>query len=382
MIIINYYFLPQKKLVKQTLNLGGSLPDNIQVSDNRIKLIGATTIVDSDNNTYFEFTPDDSGFISINAEMVYLKSAGVNLISGETGALYIGDESYPNVMAIYTPAGTWSYESNDNREIFQFNGTDISRFKINTFEIESACNKFTVQAGGDVDISAGSNINLKYGDSTVIGITDILTLSSSQINVNGPIEFSGTANFNNTISNGVANSIGTYQSNITKNSIEIYKLAEYKVDSDYNETGEFCKEYSKLTNNSLTFEEEPYDAAAGNYNKDKVVLNREGLLFTKQEGTSTCTLKSEVLRLYNGHYDMFEVISEGNGTEPYHIKLTTSSNTDIGDGELEITPTSIDISETVGIDEYDSAIRESITINVSYFKSLEARIAALEAKLQ
>ena len=137
---------------------------------------------------------------------------------------------------------------------------------------------------------------------------------------------------------------------------------------------EFPLKQTFLENNNLVTK----DAAAGNYNKDKVVLNREGLVFTKQEGASTCTLKPEVLRLYNGSYDMFEVAASGDfSNEPYHIKLTTHSSINVGDGELEKTPTSIDISETVGIDEYDSPIRESITINVSYFKSLEARIAAL-----
>lgn len=175
---------------------GGNLPDNIQVSDDGIKLIGATTIVDSDDTTYFGVTPDEyGGNIDLNAEFVNIRSAGSTIISGQSGALYIGDETSPNVMGIYTPAGTWSYDSNDNRDIFQFAGTDVSRFKVNAFEIENTCDTFTVQAADNIDISANSNINLKYGNNTVIGITDILTLSSSLINVNGPTVFNDIVSF-------------------------------------------------------------------------------------------------------------------------------------------------------------------------------------------
>lgn len=201
--------------------------DKIQVSDDGIKLIGATTIVDSDDITYFGVTPDDDGGrINANAEFVYIKSAGVDLISGETGALYIGDESSPSVMAIYTPAGTWSYDSNDNRDILQFAGTDISRFKINTLEIENTCNKFTVQAGSNIDISA------------------------NQIDVNGQTNFSKSVKLSN--SSGRFLDVGATGLSFTGNDYckELYINYDSGISMQLMDSGEDTLNNEVLINNS------------------------------------------------------------------------------------------------------------------------------------
>ena len=170
--------------------------------------------------------------------------------------------------------------------------------------------------------------------------------------------------------------LGDYQSSFTKNKIEIAKAYDYKYDENYEQTNEIGKEYVKLTHNSLTLEAE----APGGYNQDKVELNREGLVFTKQEGTQTCVLNPREIRLYNSNYDMFEVNSNG-GSDPYHIKLATAYNNSIGDGELEITPTSIKITEVTEKHDYNT-VMESRTINISYLKDLETRLERVEKLLE
>ena len=205
-----------------------------------------------------------------------------------------------------------------------------------------------------------------------IDINNDVNINSNKVKINNNVNIDGE---NLLISNTGLKNLGDYQSSFTKNKIEIAKAYDYKYDENYEQTNEIGKEYVKLTHNSLTLEAE----APGGYNQDKVELNREGLVFTKQEGTQTCVLNPREIRLYNSNYDMFEVNSNG-GSDPYHIKLATAYNNSIGDGELEITPTGIQITEATEKDYYGTS-SESRTINISYLKDLETCISTNSANV-
>lgn len=282
--------------------------------------------------------------------------AGTNnkINKGESNAVFGSDNTItgPRCFALgqglkgypyQTIIGRYNEENADSKKVFIIGyGTSDSKRK-NIFEVT---NDGTVNVANRVFIS--NTTNGSTGGDLLIGASELKNL-------------------------------GDYQSSFTKDKIEIAKAYDYKYDENYEQINEIGKEYVKLTHNSLTLEAEQLDKASGGYNQDKVELNREGLVFTKQEGSQTCVLNPREFRLYNDRYDMFEVNSNG-GSDPYHIKLTTDTK-DVGNGELEITPTGISFTEVTRY-EWDSPISDTLSIGYSYFKALEDRIKDLETSLK
>jgi hypothetical protein len=133
-------FPTAEEIIDANPKLGGSLPDNIQVSDNGYILSIDTT--------------------GVNQPNILLQGTETN-ISGLS-------------CNIEAPEGI-SLRSN--------NGNNANNISLISKNIELGEKNGTISITGNTIIEG--EIYLKYGDSTVIGITDELTLTSNAINVNG-----------------------------------------------------------------------------------------------------------------------------------------------------------------------------------------------------
>ena len=189
---------------------------------------GGTSIDLGSNNTV------TSGTYALGAGLKQTTSIGSQVITGVFNKENVKDSTYG--VPVFTIGNGWADNNRSNAIEVYRNLTKIN----NNVELNN------VKSNNDINIASDSNINLKYGNSTVINITDELTLTSSTISVNGYTTFndgiftSSIDGSENSILSLYNNGAGDTQTHLTYDNISlVIGRHDAGADFDFNIDGSF-----------------------------------------------------------------------------------------------------------------------------------------------